>query len=390
MSFLIKNMNNKNPRIIKNLIKKNHSELTPNNSLYLNKGSLLMKNFKMFLLLPALAVISCSEDSIEDYEVLEGNENQLEISSEDITERANPGTPGEVSEVYFAGKKLPVESFEGEYVYQGDILFSRDMVTSEDVKLVYEEGETPSEQKSVGRTSGRWPNNTVYYAVDGGLSNQQRVVDAIKHWEAKTNLTFVKRSFEKNYIYFTTGSGCASYVGMIGGRQNITLSSACSTGNTIHEIGHAIGLWHEQSRVDRDKHITIHYENVQQGTEHNFTTYADEGYDGDEYTSSLDFGSVMLYSSYSFSKNGLPTITKTNGSTFSVQRSGLSSGDIEGINGMYPSSGSTEKPSQPTYINGEYYTIAGLTVLRFYDKWYYSGRYGMRAVYLKNGVWYYR
>ena len=57
-----------------------------------------------------------------------------------------------------------------------------------------------------------------------------------------TNLEFVKRSGQSNYIYFTPGSGCSSYVGMVGGKQNITLADACSTGNTIHEIGHAIGL----------------------------------------------------------------------------------------------------------------------------------------------------
>ncbi len=50
------------------------------------------------------------------------------------------------------------------------------------------------------------------------------------------------------------------------------------------------------------------------------------GWDGAEYTPGLDFGSIMLYSSYSFSGNGLPTITKTDGSTYSAQRSGLSIG----------------------------------------------------------------
>lgn len=374
--------------IIKNLIKNRDSDFTPNNSLSTSKESLLMKKMKLFLLLPALAVFSCSEDSLEDYEILEENENQNEISGEDITERANPGAPGIVSEVYFAGKKLPVEAFEGEYLYQGDILFSRDMVTAEDTKIVYEKGETPSDQKSVGRTSGRWPNNTVYYAIDGGLSDQQRVVDAIKHWEAKTDLNFVKRSSESNYIYFTTGSGCASYVGMIGGKQNITLSSSCSTGNTIHEIGHAIGLWHEQSRVDRENHIEIHYENAQSGTEHNFTTYADEGYDGDEFTSHLDFGSIMMYSSYSFSKNGQPTITRTDGSTFSVQRNGLSSGDVEGVNSMYPSSGSGAT-TEPSYINGEYYTMYNLTVLRYKDMWLYRSYWGWKQVELINNRWYY-
>lgn len=59
--------------------------------------------------------------------------------------------------------------------------------------------------------------------------------------------------------------------------------------------------------------------------------------DGADLTSSFDFDNVMLYSSYSFSNNGLPTIVKNNGSTFTVQRSYLSTGDIEGIAILYPS-----------------------------------------------------
>jgi len=268
------------------------------------------------------------------------------------------------------------------------------MITSNDVKLVFEEGEEIPAQKSVGRTSARWPDNTVYYAIDSNLPDQNRALDAIKHWEASTTLKFVQRTSQSNYIYFTPGSGCSSYVGMVGGRQNITLASACSTGNTIHEIGHAVGLWHEQSRVDRNNHIKINYNNIQSGREHNFKTYAENGSDGDEFTSNLDFGSIMLYSSYSFSSNGQPTIVKLDGSTYSTQRNALSSGDKTGISAMYPSgnTGGTTEPVAPTYINGEYYVIYGLTVLRNNDSWwYYSRTYSMwREVELKsNNRWYY-
>lgn len=361
---------------------------TQNRSISKTKN-LLMKKMRIVYLLPALALfMSCSKDDPNELDQIESTEIAVEsVANEEMAEAANADAPGNVREMFFGGHKVPVEEFNGEYVYQGDIILPKDMVSADEVQVVYERGDAP-ENKSVGRTSARWPNNTVYYAIDGNLDNKTRVYDAIKHWESKTNIKFVERTSQSNYVYFVSGSGCSSYIGMIGGKQNITLSSSCSTGNTIHEIGHAIGLWHEQARVDRENYITINYDNIQSGREHNFYTYAQQGFDGAEFTNSLDFGSIMMYGSYSFSDNGKPTIVKKDGSTFNIQRSGLSTGDVTGINNMYPYSSGGGETQTEIYVNGETYYISGLTVLRYLDTWYFSTKYGYKRVELINDRWY--
>ncbi len=354
-----------------------------------------MKSLKLSLYLPVLALLaSCAKDAPQDPEFTESTDPSIEQTAKDTEVEVAYPNPGAVSKVFFAGQQLPVEQINGDYIYQGDILLPPDMVSHEEVKMVFEKDEEIPANKSVGRTSGRWPNNTVYYSIESGLDNKTRVYDAIKHWESNTNLDFVERTTQSNYIYFVTGSGCSSYVGMVGGRQNVTLSTACSTGNTIHEIGHAIGLWHEQSRVDRENYITINYENIQSGREHNFHTYAQQGMDGDEFTSSLDFGSIMMYGPYSFSSNGKPTITTKTGSTYSVQRSALSTGDKTGVNNMYPySSGGSTTTTTPeeTYVNGEMYVVYGVYLLRNNNTWYYYNRnYGWLEVFNRGGYWFYK
>lgn len=113
----------------------------------------------------------------------------------------------------------------------------------------------------------------------------------------------------------------------------VSFPGHCGTGTTIHEIGHAVGLLHEQTRVDRDDHIVVNYANIESGKSSNFdkhstTTAADHG--------AYDFDSIMHYDSYAFSANGQPTITKKDGTTFASQRTSLSPGDIAGITTLYP------------------------------------------------------
>lgn len=178
----------------------------------------------------------------------------------------------------------------------------------------------------------RWPNCRIPYEIDPALPNQQRVTDAIAHWQAKTNFRFVVRTTEANWVYFTDAGGCWSMVGMRGGRQTISLGAGCSTGNAIHEIGHAVGLWHEQSREDRDQFVTINWQNIQSGMASQFQQHITDGDDLGAY----DYGSIMHYPRTAFSANGQETITPTDPNAQIGQRTGLSPGDIAAVQAMYP------------------------------------------------------
>ncbi len=135
-------------------------------------------------------------------------------------------------------------------------------------------------------------------------------------------------------------------VGRRGGPQNITLGSGCLTGNTIHEIGHTVGLWHEQSREDRDIFVRIVWANIDPSMQHNFAQHIADGDDLGAY----DFGSIMHYPATAFSINGQATIVALQTLPPGVvmgQRSGLSAADIVGVHMMYPPTKGKDIPKDP-------------------------------------------
>ena len=180
-----------------------------------------------------------------------------------------------------------------------------------------------------------WPDLLVPYTISATLSNQQRVHDAIAHWEEHTSIRFVERTEANanqypNYVEFISSFGCWSYVGMRGGKQQLGLAAGCTTGSTIHEIGHVVGLWHEQSRADRDEHVTIVYDNIVSSMKHNFDQHILDGQDIGEY----DYDSIMHYPRWAFSKNGKDTIVPK-GDQQIGQRTELSEGDIAAVKHLY-------------------------------------------------------
>jgi len=108
-----------------------------------------------------------------------------------------------------------------------------------------------------------------------------------------------------------SGSGCWSYVGRIGGRQDLNLQQdGCIYKYVVqHEMIHALGYFHEQSRADRDAHVNILWNNIQEGLAYAFEIEPNT----DTFNVPYDTSSIMHYASDAFSNNGQPTILRKDG-----------------------------------------------------------------------------
>lgn len=84
---------------------------------------------------------------------------------------------------------------------------------------------------------------------------------------------------------------------------NLETPGCDSVGTAMHELGHALGMEHEQSRPDRDEYVKIYSHRIEDGNADQFT----KSENGDM-ERPYDLMSLMHYESDAFSKNGKPTI----------------------------------------------------------------------------------
>eukprot|EP00794_Sanderia_malayensis_P015380 gene15380-biopygen12805 len=118
-----------------------------------------------------------------------------------------------------------------------------------------------------------------------------------------------------------------------GGEQDISIGQGCEyKGIVMHEMMHASGFWHEQSRLDRDNYIRVFWDNVSGGrNNYNFRKYSHG--QADYYGEGYDYDSIMHYGNWYFSENGKMTIQAVNDPYKIVgQRDGFSQTDVRQLN----------------------------------------------------------
>jgi hypothetical protein len=225
-------------------------------------------------------------------------------------------------------------------VYQGDILLdnvqqSPDNHVSQSLGIAFPQYLWPK----VGGVA------QVPYVIDpasGDVANINAAITIFNNNFAGV-IQFTAHNGETNYVDFNldpnnNNGSCEATEGDAGiGEQFATgaggTQNPCSVATVLHEIGHIVGLWHEQSRPDRDTYITVNYGAVIKASRGNFDPPYDS--EGVQELTPFDYASVMEYPPYSFSRNGEPCIETIPAGIPLSNPNGYSAGDIDGVLRLY-------------------------------------------------------
>ncbi|KAK5980853.1 hypothetical protein GCK32_004828, partial [Trichostrongylus colubriformis] len=162
------------------------------------------------------------------------------------------------------GSILEKNRMEGvdEYLYEGDINLTEEQLDVLEANL---NNHSTRHKRQASRDFPIWTNKKVFYYFDASITAamQTLVKKALHYITVRTCVTFEENATATNRIRVFSGSGCYSSMGMVGGEQDLSLGDGCITmGIVAHEFMHALGIWHMQSRNDRDSFITVDITNV--------------------------------------------------------------------------------------------------------------------------------
>lgn len=208
--------------------------------------------------------------------------------------------------------EMSFSDIDGYAVLQGDIVLGTTEevlrkgagVESRGIKMDYS-----------GFFGARWSNNVVPYRYTTRVVDSTKTVveSAMQEWESRMSAEGVALDFRPVRtgdvdileIDADPGDGCWAALGRRGGVQKLNLGTGCSYKSiALHELGHTLGLFHEQGRCDRDTYVAINTANIDPDKVDNFDRLCADFTDVGNY----DYCSTMHYPAYAFSTNSLPTI----------------------------------------------------------------------------------
>jgi Astacin (Peptidase family M12A) len=194
---------------------------------------------------------------------------------------------------------------------------------------------------AISYNSQFWPQvggvSQVPYVISG-TGSTTTLNDAINAFNSRFSglIQFVMRGSQTNYVNIDVFSGGSnegfSSVGMVGGPQDLDCGDGCSVATWLHEMGHTVGLYHEQQRPDRGSYITFNLVNADlPNVPGNFTPLTDNY----QTIGLFDDASVMEYGAFIATKAGLPVIETIPPGMPLSNDTGYSAGDIDQIERLY-------------------------------------------------------
>ena len=140
----------------------------------------------------------------------------------------------------------------------------------------------------------------VPYIVDAGnattiasaVAEVNRVMAGVLQW--------VPRAAQSDYVSFNLsatgiGGSCSSSVGRIVGRQTINGDPECAASTLVHEMGHAMGLWHVQQDANANAFVDLKLNRMDPGKRSN-----NQAIFGTRTVGGYDYNSIMHYFRTSF------------------------------------------------------------------------------------------
>lgn len=221
----------------------------------------------------------------------------------------------------------------GEEIWEGDMLLTKEQADALNAPI--------DTRKAIDDIRSLWPMGHVPYRIGHSSKEDHHIIhEAIRHWMDKTCVQFEEiddKHFNQPHLVFRKEeSGCHTHVGrnLEENGQQVTISHGClKLGKIAHELGHALGFYHEHSRPERDNFVRVLEDNIKEAHMKNFKIHHNINNHGVPY----DLSSIMHYTRDEFTKNKKNTLlpldfTKT---FLTGQRKGLSFLDMKLANTLY-------------------------------------------------------